>query len=430
MKIIKVDIERVEQSIWGTFWEIQRGAPSASPMSQYDHYADSLESWSWPQATVLVRIESDSGHSGIGWAEDGVGAASCIIERHLKRFVLGADPSRTQLLWDQMFRASIPYGRKGAAIEAISALDLALWDLAGKIANKPVYSLLGGPCRRSVPAYASHLQPVEMEKFVEEAAAYAAEGYRAMKMRMPGSPKQGSAGIRSNVDRVRAVREAIGYDIDLMVDAYMGWDLSFAIHMAKALEPYQIRWIEEPLLPDEIESYAELRRRSGIAIATGEHEFTRFGFQQLIVRKAADILQPDVHRAGGLTEMHRIATLAEAAGLEVVPHGFSGPAVHFAAAHSNCPLLESLTTPVWASHLPSRDPLLLGESEVIAGEVALPEAPGLGVSINTNRLPDLSNWNEGMTPGERIESATKHDRTNEPCLVANVGVEHCKRSEP
>jgi len=393
MKIVKVEVERVEQSIWGTFWDIQREASSSSPMSRYDKYDSALDSWSWPQATMLVRIESDSGHSGIGWAEDGVGAASNIIERHLKRFVLGADPSQIEQVWDQMFRASIPYGRKGAAIEAISAVDIALWDLAGKLANKPVYTLLGGPVHRTIQTYASHLHPVDMEKFVEEAVAYCAQGYSALKMRMPGTPKDGIVGIRKNVERVKAVREAIGYDIDVMVDAYMGWDLPFALQMAKALEPYRVRWIEEPFLPDEIGAYAELRQRSGVAIATGEHEFTRYGFKQLIDGRAADILQPDMHRVGGITEMRRIAALAEAAGLELIPHTFSAPVVHFAGSNFNCPLLEALTIPIWASQVSKPEPLLLGEPEVIAGKVTLSDAPGLGVEINAKCLPRLAHWN-------------------------------------
>jgi L-rhamnonate dehydratase len=131
-RIAEIEVERIEESLWGGFWDIQRSASSSSPMSRYTEYASTLSSWSWPQAVVLVRIKTDAGESGLGWAEDGVAAASNIIQRHLKGFLLGADPTQIERLWDQMFRASIPYGRKGAAIQAISAVDLALWDLAGK----------------------------------------------------------------------------------------------------------------------------------------------------------------------------------------------------------------------------------------------------------------------------------------------------------
>ena len=394
MKIVKLEVERVEQSIWGMFWDVQSGAASASPMSPYAAQFDGgLQSWSWPQATVLVRVETASGHSGIGWAEDGVAAASAIVERHLKRFVLGADVSQIPVVWDQMFRASIPYGRKGAAIQAISAIDIALWDVLGKILNKPVYSLMGGPVRQSIPAYASNLHPVSRENFIEEAETYRKQGFRAMKMRMPGTPQDGLAGIAKNVERVEMLREALGYEVDLMVDAYMGWDLPFALKMAKALERFGVRWIEEPLLPDEYDGYAELVRKSGIAIATGEHEFTRFGFRQLIDRRAANILQPDIHRVGGLTELLRVAEMAEAAGLEVIPHTYSAPVVHFAGSRFVCPLLEALTIPSWAKLEIRREPLLVGDPPVVDGRVKISDAPGLGISINTRLLPQLAHWN-------------------------------------
>ena len=390
--IIRVEVERVEQSLWGVFADVQRSTCCASPMSRYEKYAGSYESWSWPQAVVLVRITTDTGHSGIGWAEDGVGAASNIIQRHFTRFLIGTDAAKIELLWDQMFRASIPYGRKGAAIEALSAVDLALWDLKGKILGKPVYSLLGGPVVAEPLAYASHLQPVAMELFIREAMDYVRQGYKAMKMRMPGNPTQGARGIRANVDRVKALREAVGDDVDLMVDAYMGWDLAFSIRMARALEPYRLRWIEEPLLPDEISAYAELRRKSPIAIATGEHEFTHYGFRQLIDSGAADILQPDVHRAGGITAVRRVCALASAAGLEVVPHVFSAPTAHVVCAHSICPLMEHLTVPVWAQNTHEFKPFILGEPTVVEGRVRLNGEPGFGIKINAENLPHLAHW--------------------------------------
>lgn len=391
--IRSVEVERVEQSLWGVFAEIQRSTCASTPMSKYEKYASSYASWNWPQAVVLVRITDDAGNSGIGWAEDGVGAASNIVQRHFLRLLLGADPTQIELLWDIMFRASIPYGRKGAAIEALSAVDIALWDLKGKMLGEPVYSLLGGPVIDRPLAYASHLQPVEMDLFIREAVDYVRQGYKAMKMRVPGNPTHGARGIRANVDRVKAVREAIGDEVDLMVDAYMGWDLAFAIRMATALEPYRIRWIEEPLLPDEIGAFAELRRKSHIAIATGEHEFTHYGFRQLIDSGAADILQPDVHRAGGITAVRRVCALASAAGLEVVPHVFSGPTAHLVCAHSVCPIMEHLTIPVWAQNTDGFKPFILGEPTVIKGRVILNTEPGFGIKINAESLPHLAHWN-------------------------------------
>ena len=396
MKITRVDVEHLPISLWGDFWDAQRTAASASPLSKYAQYADALDSWWWPQALVLVRVVTDAGVSGIGWAEDGVRAASDIVRHHFApRLLVGADPRQVEALWDQMYRASIPYGRKGAAVEAISAVDIALWDLAGKAAGKPVYELLGGATQPALPAYASFLQPVDMDLFVAEAKDYVAQGYRAMKMRMPGGPRHGGAGVRMNVERVAAVRDAVGPDVEVMADAYMGWDLRFAQRQLRALEPYDLGWIEEPLLPDELSAYAELCRTTRVPVAHGENEFTRYGFQQIIDARAAHVLQPDVHRVGGITEMRRVAMLASAAGLEVVPHAFSAPTVHAMIAAPNCRMLEVLTVPVWAKDRITRtEPVFLGEPTVDRGVVRPNPAAGLGVTINPARVPALSHWNE------------------------------------
>ncbi|MCC7015977.1 MAG: hypothetical protein IT564_02090 [Rhodospirillales bacterium] len=397
--ITRVEVERIETSLWGQFWEIQRTAPSATPMSRFTEFAGSLESWMWPQATVFVRIETASGHVGIGWAEDGVGAASNAIKLHLQRFVLGRTPDQHEAIWEMMFRASIPYGRKGAALEAISAIDLALWDLRARIAGVPVWRLLGAATARAIPAYASHLQPVSHDRFVAEAVQYASDGYTAMKMRMPGHPGHGTSGIDMNVERVRLVRDAVGDKIELMVDAFMGWDLPFAKRMARALEPYRVGWIEEPLLPDDIAGYAELQRESPVAIATGEHEFTRYGFEQLIRAGAARVLQPDVHRAGGLSEVVRICKMAQDAGLAVAPHVFSAPTVHLVTALPVCAMVEHLTIPCWASASDSPEPLLVGTPQVIAARTQASEAAGWGVTLNENANLQFARWNSGLHAG-------------------------------
>ncbi len=389
MKIDRVQILRLEQSLWGPFWEAQKKAPSATPLSRYDEYAGSLDSWWWPQALVIVRIDAGD-YSGLGWAEDGTGGAAAVIERHFRRLLVGQDASRIERLWDVLYRASIPYGRKGIAIDALSAVDIALWDLAGKAAGKPVHELLGGALRDRLPAYASHLQPVAKELLVAEAQAYVQEGYRAMKTRFPAHAGLGAAGIRRNVEHIALLREAVGSGIDLMSDAYMGWDLRFAKRMAKELEPFDLGWIEEPLLPDELDAYAELCRVSRIPIAHGENEFTPYGFHQILQQRAAHILQPDVHRAGGITAVRKIAALAGVAGLEVIPHAFSAPTVQVMASLPNFRILEVLTVPVWArKNLENIAPIFLGEPVVEHGEVALNGRPGLGVELNAADYPAL-----------------------------------------
>ena len=389
MKIDQVRVLRLEQSLWGAFWEAQKKAPSASPLSRYNEYAGSLDSWWWPQALVIVRIDAGD-YSGIGWAEDGTGAAAAVIENHFRRLLVGQDPRQIERIGDILYRASIPYGRKGVAVEALSAVDIALWDLAGKAADKPVYDLLGGALRERLPAYASHLQPVAKELLVEEAQAYVKEGYQAMKTRFPAHAGLGAAGIRRNVEHIALLREAIGSGIDLMSDAYMGWDLRFAKRMTKELEAFDLGWIEEPLLPDELDAYAELCRVSRIPIAHGENEFTPYGFQQILHMRAAHVLQPDVHRAGGITAVRKIATLAAAAGVEVIPHAFSAPTVHVMAAIPNFRILEVLAVPVWArKNLEAIAPVFLGEPVVEHGEVVLNRRPGLGIALNVAEYPLL-----------------------------------------
>ncbi len=393
MKIKSIDVVRKPLSLWGAFWDAQKHAPSATPLSRHDAYCHSLESWWWPQAQVLVRICTESGATGVGWAEDGTGASSGILDSHFRQLLIGQDARNIEKIWDILYRSSIPYGRRGAALMALSAVDIALWDLKGKVLGKPVYELLGGKVHDQLPAYASHLQPVAMEKFIEEAKAYVAEGYRGMKMRMPGSPRHGSEGVRMNLERVEAIRNAVGMDVDLMADAYMGWDFRFACQMVRELAPFRLGWIEEPLLPDEIDAYAELCTLSPVPVAHGENEATRWGFQNIIRRKAAHMLQPDVYRAGGISEVRKIAALAQAAGLEVVPHALGSPTLHVFSTLPNCRMVEVLTIPVWAKdQLSSQPPLFLGEPQPVNGHIQPSDSPGLGVKINPEVAPELSHW--------------------------------------
>jgi L-rhamnonate dehydratase len=392
--IVEVEVARFEQSLWGAFWDVQKKAPSVGPMSRYPEYAASLDSWWWPQAQVLVRVITSDGTYGLGWAEDGTGAAAAIIENHLKVLLLGKDATRIDTLWDQMYRASIPYGRGGVLMHALSAVDIALWDLAGKVLDLPVHALLGGARRNVIAAYASNLQPVPLDDLVAEAKGYVEDGYQSMKMRMPAGPTLGAAGLRRNEEVIAAVRDAIGGKVELMIDAYMGWDLRFARQMADIAHAHGIAFIEEPLLPDEIESYASLCDYSPVAIAHGENVFSPWDFSHLIAKRAIGLVQPDLHRCGGITAFRRIATLADVAGLELAPHAFSAPTVHVCMTLGNCRMLEHLTVPCWAAEEFKAAPgLFLGEPRVVAGQVSLPPGPGLGVKINADLAPQFASWN-------------------------------------
>ena len=384
----------VQTSMWGAFWESQRTAPSMSPMSIYPAYSKSLDSWWSPQAQLIVRIEDSLGHVGVGWSEDGTGAGKAVVENHFRRLLLGQSADATSVLQEQLYRASIPYGRGGVVMEALSAVDLALWDLRGHAMGKPVHALIGGRHRDTLEVYASHLQPVEAEKLVSEAKGYVAEGYRAMKMRMAAGPTQGRAGIARNLELVGLIRDAIGPEIDLMVDAYMGWDATFARTMAQELDAFGVGWIEEPLLPDCWDAYAALTAMSPVPIAQGENSFIRAEFLRICSNGEANILQPDIHRCGGVTGFLNAARIAADHGMMVAPHAYSAPTVHACLALPNVKLVEKLTVPNWWKAESSEDapPLILDEPVVVNGKVSVSDAPGFGTRLNLDHPAIPAEW--------------------------------------
>ena len=344
---------------------------------------------------IVVRAEDAEGRTGVGTTGWGHIAAVPLIE-HLAPFVIGRMPTDLELTWETMYRATINFGRRGIVLHAISALDIALWDLLGKQLGQPVYNLLGGRVRKSMPAYASRLYGTEnLDALAIEASAYVADGFRAVKQRMPYGPRDGLTGIRKNIELLETVAEAVGPEVDQMVDAYMGWDLPYAVRFLRAVEDagIRLRWIEEPLIPDDIAGMAELRRRVSTPIASGEHEGTRWGYRELIVSEAVDILQPDVNRMGGITEARRVWALGETFGREVI--------AHVGAAHNMHLSISSLATP-WLEYIPppkaegtaDEDQLFWDlfpeEPRAVDGEVTPNDVPGLGITVNEDLLESAS----------------------------------------
>ncbi len=332
MKIARIDTYHIPVSLWAALWDREKDLPLVTPLSMYAEHRERYASWYWNPAMTVVVLTGADGREGLGWCEDGCRAAQVIIDEHLERFVAGASAFDHERVWDIMYRSSIPYGRKGAALEAMSAIDIAMWDLMGQAEGKPVYELLGGAADVSMRLYASALHPVEAEKVAAEARGYVETGYRDLKGRFACGPVDGEAGMARNFDHARVIREAVGGEIGVALDAYMGWDVDYAIEMVKRLEPLDLAWIEEPLLPDDIKGYAKLRRASTVPISGGEHEFTRFGFEQLFDAEALDIVQPDVHRCGGFTEARKVGAMAAERGLRVICHTYSIPHLHFSVA--------------------------------------------------------------------------------------------------
>jgi len=394
MEIVSVEARHVPRSMWGNFWQQQSKVVAANPMGEYPTRGNDHWSWyMWDQGLTIVRVELDTGHVGFGYSEDGFGAATLIINEHLARLCQGQDAENVEGLWDQLFRSTIPYGRKGIVIESISAVDIAVWDALGKAFERPSYELLGGHRGIKLRAYASKIHPDEDLREVRRMAAdYKERGYLGIKCNWPHGPKDGRRGILGNLRFIEAVRDELGDEIEIMTDAYMGWNRTFATEMVKHLEEFNLSWLEEPLIPDDIEGHALLRSMQKVPIATGEHEFTRFGFQQLLSVGAADVWQPDVHRVGGPTEMRRIGHLASANHIPIAPHVYSAATLHSVLSMPSAAWVEHLTVPSYWEQDDLVPPLFLGEPQVAQGVPELPKAPGIGLTINTEVLPEMEDW--------------------------------------
>ncbi len=332
---------------------------------------------------LVVEIFTDDGLVGIGNAALAPQVTKQVIDLHLKPLLIGKDPWDIEFLWQLMYRKTMAFGRRGLGMVAISAVDIALWDILGKSAKQPVYRLLGGRTKPRIPVYASRLYSVELSEVAAEAKRYKAEGYKAMKLRFGWGPTDGAAGMHRNVNLVQTVRETVGDGIDVMADAYMGWTLDYAKRMLPLLEPFQLRWLEEPVIPDDVHGYAELKSYGRIPIAGGEHEFTAYGFRDLLEARALDYIQFDTNRVGGLTQARKIAALAEAYSVPVIPHAGQMHNYHVVMASLNSPMAE---------YFPVVDVevgnelfwyIFNGEPRAKDGFIDLDESvPGLGLTIN------------------------------------------------
>ena len=336
---------------------------------------------------LVVEIFTDDGLVGIGNAALAPQVTKQVIDLYLKPLLIGKDPWDVEFLWQHMYRKTMAFGRRGIGMVAISAVDIALWDLMGKSAKQPVYRLLGGRTKPRIPLYASRLYSVELNEVADEAKRYKAEGYKAMKLRFGWGPTDGAAGMQRNLNLVRTVRETVGDGIDVMADAYMGWTLDYAKRMLPLLEPFNLRWLEEPVIPDDVHGYAELKSYGRIPIAGGEHEFTSYGFRDLLEARALDYIQFDTNRVGGLTQAHKIAALAEAYSVPVIPHAGQMHNYHVVMASLNSPMAE---------YFPVVDVevgnelfwyIFNGEPKAKDGFIDLDEdVPGLGLTINEAAL--------------------------------------------
>jgi L-rhamnonate dehydratase len=336
---------------------------------------------------LVVEIFTDDGLVGIGNAALAPQVTKQVIDLHLKPLLIGKDPWDIEFLWQLMYRKTMAFGRRGIGMVAISAVDIALWDILGKSAKQPVYRLLGGRTKPRIPVYASRLYSVELSELAAEAKRYKAEGYKAMKLRFGWGPTDGAAGMQRNLNLVRTVRETVGDGIDVMADAYMGWTLDYAKRMLPLLEPFNLRWLEEPVIPDDVHGYAELKSYGRVPIAGGEHEFTAYGFRDLLEARALDYIQFDTNRVGGLTQARKIAAMAEAYAVPVIPHAGQMHNYHVVMASLNSPMAEFF--PVVDVEVGNELfwYIFEGEPKAKDGFIDLDEnVPGLGLTINEAAL--------------------------------------------
>jgi L-rhamnonate dehydratase len=349
----------------------------ATPMSIYPEYRATRSSFGLNVlGTVVVEAEAEDGSVGVGTTTGGPPAA-WLVEHHLSRFVEGKRPDELELMWDQMWRASMFYGRKGLAVNAISAVDLAVWDLLGRLRDEPVHALIGGAVHDEIEFYATGPRPERAQEL----------GFVGGKLPLVHGPAEGEEGLRRNIERAEAARAAVGAEFFLAYDCWMALTVEYSLRLIEALRPHRLKWIEEFLPPDDYAGYAEVRRRApnDLLLTTGEHEWTRWGFRQLVDNRCCDIVQPDVNWCGGLTELLKIAAYASAHGVLVIPHGSSVYSYHFVVTRHESPFAEFLMmAPDAASVVPMFTPLLTGEPVPERGRIktAVLDRPGFGVELD------------------------------------------------
>lgn len=350
----------------------------SNPMSGYPEYKASRTSWGIAVlGSVVVEIETKGGAIGVATGLGGP-PACFMIEKHFRRFLIGADPRDVNRLWDQMYRASMPYGRKGITVAAISVVDLALWDLLGILRDEPVYALIGGATRDALTLYCTGPRPDIARE----------QGFWGGKVPLPHGPADGPAGLKANVEFLAAHRDAVGPDFPLMVDCYMSLDVPYAVSLAEAVKPLGIYWIEEPLPPDDIEGHRILKQRCPVTCwTTGEHEYTRYGFRSLIEGRAIDVLQPDLMWMGGLTEALRVSAMAAAYDIPVVPHGSGAYSYHFVQSQPHIPYCEYVnTSPGGDEPQPVFGALFEGDDIPVDGRVTPGERPGFGLKLRRDKV--------------------------------------------
>lgn len=328
---------------------------------------------------VLLTLETDQGLQGEAYVFTINAVRLRAFDEMIKGFshqVLDKDPHYVSQIWQNIWHEINPTGHKGLTISALSAIDTACWDLIGKAAGKPLHHIFGA-CRDRVKTYASGglWLSQSIEELQHEANQFLDQGFRSMKIRV------GSGDINSDVSRVKAVREAIGEEHELLADANQALTAKAAIQLGRALEPFNLGWIEEPVAAYDLKGHAQVTASLATPIASGETEYTRFGMQNMVEHKACDILMPDLQRIGGLSEMMRVAALASANNLPISTHIFTEQSLCIAGSAANCISVE---------HMPWFAPLFNESLDLDQGEIVIPLRPGLGFTFKQDAIKEFA----------------------------------------
>lgn len=367
-----------ESQYWGGGW--QTHSLIANPMSLYPRYAGLRTQWMGPgQDPYAIELYTDEGVTGVAVNYGGGPYACAVIAEHLSRFLVGQDPFNIELIWDQMYRAVMPYGLGGVTSMAISGVDLALWDLVGKIVGQPVYRLIGGQTKESIPCYVTTHPDV--------AHHWKGRGFLGVKIAAPWGAAEGKEGLKRMQVCIEKTRAALGDDMEIMIDCYMSWNLEFATRLAERIRDCDVKWFEDPLPNGWAEILnKELRDRiHPIQVAIGNLEFDYKAYQSILTNRACDIIQPELQWCGGLTAARRIAAMARSHDVPVVPHGAGVYNYHFVSANVNSPYAEYLTVGDGTQVRCVFD-AVVGEPVPENGRVSLSQKPGFGVELNADYL--------------------------------------------
>ncbi len=334
------------------------------------------------KTALYLAIKTDQGLEGLYGPIDS--EAAVVVDRQLRPFLLGRPALAVETLWDQMFRLN-RHSRASHYMMAISAVDNALWDLRGRYYETPVYRLLGGPTREKATIYGSTLgYSVEPDAAARKAAELKQAGLSHQKWFLAYGPGDGGAGLEKNIALVRSLREAVGPEVDLMFDAFQGWDYNYAVNWCRAVEQYRPRWIEEAFAVDKMESFVQLARETTIPVATGEHFYGRWEVKRFLESEAISVVQADPEWCGGVSELVKICALGSAYDAHVIPHGHNIHAsLHVVASQSpmTCPLVEFLILKMEDYYYFDKNP-----PRPVDGKLDLPERPGFGMQLDDAKI--------------------------------------------